>query len=140
MEDDIDVTLITDSMAAYAMKKGLIDVVVVGADRIARNGDVANKIGTYGLSILAKQHKIPFVVAAPLSTFDPALESGENIPIEERDGDEVRRIGSYQIAPEDVTVFNPAFDITPHAFISAIVSEKGVARFPTEDKLAAWLK
>ncbi|MBN1465523.1 S-methyl-5-thioribose-1-phosphate isomerase [candidate division KSB1 bacterium] len=139
-EDDIDVTLITDNTAAYAMKKGLIDVVVVGADRIARNGDVANKIGTYGLSILAKEHKIPFIVAAPLSTFDPDLASGADIPIEERDGDEVRRIGSLQIAPEEVAVYNPAFDITPHNFISAIVSEKGIARFPTEEKLSEWLK
>ncbi len=140
MDDNIDVTLITDSMAAYTMKKGMIDVVVVGADRIARNGDVANKIGTYGLSILAKEHKIPFIVAAPLSTFDADLASGEDIPIEERDADEVRKIGNMFIAPEDVPVFNPAFDVTPHTFISAIVSEKGVVRFPNAEKLTAWLK
>lgn len=140
MDDDIDVTLITDNMAAYAMKKGLIDVVVVGADRIARNGDVANKIGTYGLAILAKEHKIPFVVAAPLSTFDAALANGDEIPIEERDADEVRKIGDTYIAPEDVPVFNPAFDVTPHTLISAIVTEKGVVRFPNEEKLAEWLK
>ncbi len=140
MDDDIDVTLITDNMAAYAMKKGLIDVIVVGADRIARNGDVANKIGTYGLSILAKEHKIPFVVAAPLSTFDADLASGDDIPIEERHPDEVRKIGDTFIAPDDVPVFNPAFDVTPHTFISAIVSEKGVVRFPNEEKLADWLK
>jgi methylthioribose-1-phosphate isomerase len=140
MEDDIDVTLLTDNAAAYAMKKGLIDVVVVGADRIARNGDVANKIGTYALSILAKAHKIPFVVAAPLSTFDRDLASGDEIPIEERDADEVRRIGDTFTAPDDVPVFNPAFDVTPHTNISAIVSEKGVVRFPDEEKLADWLK
>ncbi len=140
MEDDIDVTLITDSMAAYVMKKGLVQVVVVGADRIARNGDVANKIGTYGLAILAREHKIPFIVAAPLSTFDANIRSGDDIPIEERDADEVRRIGGALIAPEDVNVFNPAFDVTPHALISAIVSERGVIRFPTEEKLKEWLK
>jgi methylthioribose-1-phosphate isomerase len=140
MEDDIDVTLITDNMAAYAMKKGLIDVVVVGADRIARNGDVANKIGTYGLSILAKEHKIPFIVAAPLSTFDADIQSGDAINIEERDADEVRRISDTLVAPEDVPVFNPAFDVTPHTLISAIVTEKGVVRFPNEEKLADWLK
>jgi len=140
MEDGIDVTLITDSMAAYVMKKGLVQVVVVGADRVARNGDVANKIGTYGLAILAKEHKIPFVVAAPLSTFDADIASGEEIPIEERDADEVRTFGGVQIAPEDVKVFNPAFDVTPHNLISAIVSERGAIRFPDEEKLAAWLK
>lgn len=140
MEDDIDVTLITDNMAAYAMKKGLIDVVVVGADRIARNGDVANKIGTYGLSILAKEHKVPFIVAAPLSTFDAEIPNGDAINIEERDADEVRRIGETLVAPEDVPVFNPAFDVTPHSLISAIVTEKGVVRFPNEEKLADWLK
>ncbi len=140
MEDDIDVTLITDSMAAYVIKKGLVQVVVVGADRIARNGDVANKIGTYGLAILAKEHKIPFVVAAPLSTFDPDTESGDDIRIEERDADEVRRIGDVLIAPEDVQVFNPAFDVTPNELISALVSERGVVRFPNEEKLKDWLK
>ena len=140
MEDGIDVTLITDSMAACVMKKGLVQVVVVGADRVARNGDVANKIGTYGLAILAKEHKIPFVVAAPMSTFDADLASGEDIPIEERDADEVRKFGGVQIAPEDVNVFNPAFDVTPHSLISALVSELGVIRFPDEEKLAEWLK
>ncbi|MBN1481500.1 S-methyl-5-thioribose-1-phosphate isomerase [candidate division KSB1 bacterium] len=140
LEDDIDVTLITDNTAAFAMKKGLIDIVVVGADRIARNGDVANKVGTYGLSILAKEHKIPFVVAAPLSTFDREIENGDEIPIEERDANEVRFFGSTQAAPEDVPVYNPAFDVTPHNFISAIVTEKGIVRFPNAEKLAALLK
>ena len=140
MEDDIEVTLITDNMAAHVMKKGMVQVVVVGADRIARNGDVANKIGTYGLAILAKEHKIPFVVAAPLSTFDPDIATGEDIPIEERDADEVRKIGDSLVAPEDVNVYNPAFDVTPHEFISAIVCERGVVRFPDEEKLSQWLK
>ena len=140
MEDDIDVTLITDSMAAYVMKKGLVQVVIVGADRIARNGDVANKIGTYGLAILAKEHKIPFIVAAPLSTFDADIASGEDIPIEERNADEVRTFGGVQIAPKDVNVLNPAFDVTPNNLISAIVSELGVIKFPNEEKLAEWLK
>ena len=140
MEDDIEVTLITDNMAAHVMKKGMVQVVVVGADRIARNGDVANKIGTYGLAILAKEHKIPFVVAAPLSTFDPNIATGEDIPIEERDADEVRKIGDSLVAPEDVNVYNPAFDVTPHEFISAIVCERGVVRFPDEEKLSQWLK
>ena len=140
MEDDIDVTLICDNMAAYCMKQGLINVVIVGADRIAANGDVANKIGTYGLAVLAKEHKIPFVVAAPLSTFDADMASGDEIPIEERDADEVRKIGDKFIAPEDVAVLNPAFDVTPHSLISAIVTEKGVIKFPNADKLAEWLK
>ena len=140
MEDEIDVTLITDSMAAHVMKKGLVQVVVVGADRVARNGDVANKIGTYGLAILAKEHKIPFVVAAPISTFDADIAAGDDIPIEERDADEVRMIGNTLIAPEDVKVYNPAFDVTPHELISALVSEQGVIKFPDEEKLKAWLK
>lgn len=140
MEDDIDVTLITDNMAAFAMKQGLIDIVIVGADRIARNGDVANKVGTYGLSILAKEHKIPFIVAAPLSTFDRDIQSGEYIPIEEREPDEVRCFGSVRVAPEDVPVYNPAFDVTPHNYISAIVTEKAVVRFPNEEKLLELLK
>lgn len=140
MDEGIDVTLITDSMAAYVMQKGLVNVVVVGADRISRNGDVANKIGTYGLAVLAKEHKIPFVVAAPLSTFDPDLANGDAIPIEERHPDEVRKIGDRFIAPEDVPVLNPAFDVTPHYLISALVSERGVIRFPDESKLKEWLK
>jgi methylthioribose-1-phosphate isomerase len=140
MDEGIDVTLITDNMAAYVMQKGIVNVVVVGADRISRNGDVANKIGTYGLAVLAKEHKIPFVVAAPLSTFDPDLATGEAIPIEERHPDEVRKFGDRFIAPEDVPVLNPAFDVTPHHLISAIVSERGVIKFPDESKLQEWLK
>lgn len=140
MDEGIDVTLITDSMAAYVMKKGLVNVVVVGADCIARNGDVANKIGTYGLAVLAKDHKIPFVVAAPLSTFDAEIADGEAIPIEERHPDEVRKIGDRWLAPEDVPVLNPAFDVTPHHLISALVSERGVIKFPDESNLREWLK
>ncbi len=140
MDEGINVTLITDNTAAYVMKRGLVDVVIVGADRIARNGDMANKIGTYGLALLAKAHRIPFVVAAPLSTFDPEAADGDSIPIEERDPDEVRKIGDRYIAPPDVPVFNPAFDVTPHTLISAIVTEKGVIKFPDESKLLEWLK
>ncbi len=140
MDEGINVTLITDNTAAYVMKRGLVDVVIVGADRIARNGDMANKIGTYGLALLAKAHRIPFVVAAPLSTFDPEAADGYSIPIEERDPDEVRKIGDRYIAPPDVPVFNPAFDVTPHTLISAIVTEKGVIKFPDESKLLEWLK
>ena len=138
MEDDIDVRLICDSMAGYVMQKGLVNCVVVGADRIAANGDVANKIGTYSLSVLAKEHKIPFIVAAPLSTFDYDLSTGLDIPIEERDADEVRGFMGKTAAPEDVKVFNPAFDITPAANISSIVTEKGVIESPNALKLQEW--
>jgi len=130
LEDEIDVTLICDNAAATVMKQGLVNAVIVGADRIARNGDVANKIGTYGLAILAKQHNIPFYVAAPLSTCDFDVESGNDIPIEERDESEVRMFGQTLVAPEDVNVYNPAFDVTPHELITAIVTEKGVVKPP----------
>ncbi len=130
MEDDIDVTLVCDSMVGYLMQKNMIDAVVVGADRITRNGDVANKIGTYSVAVLAKQHSVPFYVAAPLSTFDFDLKSGDEIPIEERQADEIRQIGPIQLAPEDVAVLNPAFDVTPASLISAIVTEKGVLKPP----------
>jgi methylthioribose-1-phosphate isomerase len=120
------VTLITDNMAGYVMKKGLVNCVIVGADRITANGDVANKIGTYSVAVLAKEHKIPFYVAAPLSSFDFSLTSGDQIPIEERSADEVTHIAGKRIAPEGVKVFNPAFDVTPHAYITAIITEKGV--------------
>ncbi|MBD3384540.1 S-methyl-5-thioribose-1-phosphate isomerase [candidate division KSB1 bacterium] len=133
MEDDIDVTLVCDSMVGYLMQKNMIDAVVVGADRIARNGDVANKIGTYSVAVLAKQHSVPFYVAAPLSTFDFDLKSGEEIPIEERHADEIRQIGSIQLAPEDVAVLNPAFDVTPASLTSAIITEKGVLKPPYPD-------
>ncbi len=128
----IDVTVICDNMAAVVMKQGKIDVIVVGADRIARNGDVANKIGTYNLAVLAKAHQIPFVVAAPTNTFDLSLSDGAAIPIEERHRDEIIRRFGVLTAPENVRVYNPAFDVTPHALVSAIVTEKGILQPPSE--------
>ena len=112
------------------MARGEVDLVVTGADRIAANGDTANKIGTYGVAVLARHHGVPFYVAAPFSTIDPALASGAQIPIEERDGDEVRRVGSQQTAPPGTPVYNPAFDVTPAELISAIITERGVFRPP----------
>jgi methylthioribose-1-phosphate isomerase len=129
-QDGVPATLIADSAAAFLMSRGEIDVVVVGADRIALNGDVANKIGTYALALAARHHAIPFYVAAPLSTFDPALASGEAIPIEERQGDEIRGFGDRQWALPEVAVRNPVFDVTPAALISAIITEKGVLSPP----------
>ena len=130
MRAGIDTTLISDNMAAHLMSKGRVDKVIVGADRIARNGDAANKIGTYNLAILAHYHRIPFYVAAPLSTIDMRIKSGRDIPIEERDPDEVRKIKNIYISPKRVKVFNPAFDVTPNKFITAIITEKGVLRKP----------
>jgi len=129
-KDDIPVTVITDNMAGHVMKSGKVDAVVVGADRIAANGDTANKIGTYMVAVLARLHGVPFYVAAPLSTLDLSLASGEEIPIEERDSMEITHIRDYQLAPEGVQVHNPAFDVTPHEFITAIITDKGVARPP----------
>jgi methylthioribose-1-phosphate isomerase len=129
-EDGIPVTLITDSMSGYLMRKGSIHLVIVGADRISANGDVANKIGTYSLAILAKAHGIPFYVAAPLSTFDLSLGTGDEIPIEERDSREVTHPFGREIAPKGVRVWNPAFDVTPHEYITAIITERGVAQEP----------
>ncbi len=108
---------------------------ILGADRITAQGDVANKIGTYSLAVLAKEHHIPFYVAAPFSTFDLTLKSGEEIPIEERNAQEVREVFGYQTAPKDVAVLNPAFDVTPHNLISAIITEKGIIDHPNEDKI-----
>ncbi|UCD84572.1 MAG: S-methyl-5-thioribose-1-phosphate isomerase [Deltaproteobacteria bacterium] len=136
----IPVILITDSMAAYFMKKGKIKLVIVGADRITRNGDVANKIGTYGVAVLARHHKIPFYVAAPVSTFDFSMTSGEKIPIEEREGREVIQIFDQQIAPDGVRVMNPAFDVTSNRYITAIITEKGIARPPYGKSLRKLLK
>lgn len=130
MKEGIPVTLITDNMAGHFMKAGKIDCAVVGSDRIAANGDVANKIGTYGVAVLAKEHGIPFYVAAPVSTVDYSLKSGEDIPIEERDPIEVTCIRDVRVAPEGVKVASPAFDVTPHRYVSAIITEKGVARDP----------
>lgn len=134
-KDQIPVTLITDNMAGHVMKQGKVDVVVVGADRIARNGDTANKIGTYMVAVLARQHDIPFYVAAPISTIDLSITSGEEIPIEERDAREVTHVGLQQLAPEGIEVHNPAFDVTPHELIAAIITDKGVARPPYDVSL-----
>lgn len=124
--DQIPVTLITDNMAAYLMQQGRVDMVIVGADRIAANGDTANKIGTYMLAVLANYHKIPFVVAAPTSTIDQELMDGSRIPIEEREPDEVRTVGQSLLTLPEVKVYNPAFDVTPYQLITAIVTENGV--------------
>lgn len=130
MQDHIPVTLITDNMVAHVMSRGEIDAVIVGADRITANGDTANKIGTYGLAVLADYHRIPFYIAAPMSTVDLGLASGGEIPIEERSHDEVRQIrGQYVTVPE-VEVFNPAFDVTPGRLISGIVTENGIVKAP----------
>lgn len=134
-EDNIPVKLITDNMAGYFMRKKEIDLIIVGADRIAANGDVANKIGTYSLAVLAKEHGIPFYVAAPISTLDLNLDSGERIPIEERSWEEVTHIGGKRFAPEEIEVAHPAFDMTPNALIHAIITEKGVIRAPFIENL-----
>lgn len=128
MEEGIPVTLITDNMAAHLMKQGKINMVITGADRIAANGDAANKIGTYGVAVLAAYHKIPFYITAPLSTFDLTISAGEDIMIEERDGDEVRAFQGVYAAPREVPVENPAFDVTPHTLITALITEKGIIR------------
>lgn len=138
-ESDIDVTVICDNMAASLMRKGLVDCVIVGADRIAMNGDVANKIGTYGLGVLAHHHRLPFYVAAPVSTIDAKTGSGEGIPIEMRHPEEVTAWFGKQIAPSGIGVYNPAFDVTPHALISAIISERGIARAPYPPVLQSWV-
>ncbi|MDD2420598.1 MAG: S-methyl-5-thioribose-1-phosphate isomerase [Heliobacteriaceae bacterium] len=135
LQDGIGVTLITDSMAAYVMKQGLVDLVIVGADRIAANGDVANKIGTYGLAVLARAHTIPFYVAAPVSTFDQATPTGAQIPIEERDADEVRGFAGTVIAPEEVPVYNPAFDVTSGDLVTAFITDQGVIKPPYRENL-----
>ena len=135
MQDDIPVTLITDSMSGHVMKKGRVQAVVVGSDRIAANGDVANKIGTYMVAVLAKRHGIPFYVAAPLSTVDLKCPTGEEIPIEERDIREVTHVKDIQLAPDDTVVSNYAFDVTPNDLVTAIITEKGVARAPYTESL-----
>lgn len=130
LRDKIPMTLITDNMAGYLMQQGKIDMVVVGADRIATNGDTANKIGTYSLAVLAAAHEIPFYVAAPTTTIDLKISSGDEIPIEERDADEVRTIMGVKIVPDEVRVYNPAFDITPSKYITGIITEKGIITPP----------
>jgi methylthioribose-1-phosphate isomerase len=122
-------------MAGHVMKSGKVDTVVVGADRIAANGDTANKIGTYMVAVLAKEHGIPFYVAAPLTTLDLSLSSGDEIPIEERDPVEITHIKEYQLAPSGIEVHNPAFDVTPNHLIAAIITDKGVARAPYVESL-----
>lgn len=134
-KDNIPVTVITDNMAGHVMKSGQVNAVVVGADRIAANGDTANKIGTYMVAVLARKHNIPFYVAAPISTFDLSLKSGEEIPIEERDRKEVTHLKEHQLAPDGVGVRNPAFDVTPNDLINAIITDKGVARAPYVNSL-----
>ena len=129
-KDNIPVTVITDNMAGHVMKSGKIDAVVVGADRIAANGDAANKIGTYMVAVLAHRHNIPFYVAAPVTTLDLSIPSGEHIPIEERDPREVTHIGDQQLGPAGIDVQNPAFDVTPNDLIAAIITDKGIARAP----------
>jgi len=133
--EGIPVTVITDNMAGYVMRKGLVNRVVVGADRIAGNGDVANKVGTYTLAVLAKTHGLPFYVAAPTSTIDLGCRTGEEIPIEQRPASEVTHICGRRVVPEGVDVLNPAFDVTPHELVSAIITERGIAREPYVETL-----
>jgi len=135
-QDGIPLTLITDNMVGHFLKTGGVGAVVTGADRIARNGDTANKIGTYGIAVLARENGVPFYVAAPLSTLDLSIASGEKIPIEERSEEEVTHLAGTRISP-DVRAAHPAFDVTPARFIAAIITERGVARFPYEESLLA---
>ncbi len=134
-KDDIPVTVITDNMAGHVMQSGRVNVVVVGADRIAGNGDTANKIGTYMVAVLARKHEIPFYVAAPITTLDLTLKSGKEIPIEQRDIKEVTHIGGRQMGPEGIQVSNPAFDVTPNDLITAIITDRGIARAPYTESL-----
>jgi methylthioribose-1-phosphate isomerase len=136
VKDGIETTVITDNMAGAIMKAGDVDLVVVGADRIAANGDTANKIGTYSVAVLAKEHGIPFYVAAPWSTIDLATRDGDAIPIEERAAREVTHVGSTRLAPEGAHVRNPSFDVTPNKYITAIITERGVYRAPFSESLA----
>ena len=140
MQDNIPVTLICDNMAGHLMSKGEIDCVIVGADRIAANGDTANKIGTYTVAVLAREHNLPFYVAAPTSTIDLDMEDGSSIPIEERDSSEVTHCGAHRIAPQGVVVRNPAFDVTPARLITAIITENGIAQSDYNTALANLVK
>jgi methylthioribose-1-phosphate isomerase len=137
VQEGIPCTLITDGMAGHLISRGEVDVVIVGADRIAANGDTANKIGTYGLAVLAKRHGVPFYVAAPLSTFDPSIADGSGIPIEERPAHEVTGYRDTRWAPEGVKVRNPAFDVTPAELITGIICEKGVVLAPSAERIQA---
>jgi len=136
-KDDISVTLITDNMAGHFLKSGEVDAVIVGADRIAANGDVANKIGTYMVAVAAHENNVPFYVAAPLTTVDLQLNSGDQIPIESRPAREVTHFRGQMVAPEGIQVANPAFDVTPHRYISAIITDAGIAREPYDMSLRA---
>ncbi len=136
-QDDIPVTLLTDNMAGHTLRSGRVHAVVVGADRIAGNGDVANKIGTYSVAVLAKENDVPFYVAAPISTLDLTLASGDEIPIEQRPPEEVTHLGGRRIAPEGTEVINPAFDVTPNRYVTAIITEKGVVRGDYTEELRA---
>src|SRR5437899_9535738 len=135
VRDGISTTVITDNMAGAIMRMGQIDLVVVGADRIAANGDTANKIGTYSVAVLAREHNIPFYVAAPLSTIDLETPDGQHIPIEERSAREVTHVGSSQVAPAGARIWNPAFDVTPHNLIAGIITERGIFRAPYTESL-----
>jgi methylthioribose-1-phosphate isomerase len=137
LRDGIDTTIITDGTSGSLFRGGRIDTVVVGADRIAANGDVANKIGTYTVAVLAREHEVPFYVAAPTSTIDLATADGAGIPIEERSSREVTHVGSSRVAPEGAGVWNPAFDVTPHRFVAGIITERGICRAPYGESLAA---
>ncbi|HHU29131.1 MAG: S-methyl-5-thioribose-1-phosphate isomerase [Bacillota bacterium] len=134
-QDNIPVTLIADNMAGYLMQQNKIDLVLVGADRIAANGDTANKIGTYSLAVLAKAHGIPFYVAAPLSTFDLSIKNGSQIVIEERPAEELTQLAGKAIAPEGIKCYNPSFDVTPAHLITAIITEKGIIKKPSEESI-----
>jgi methylthioribose-1-phosphate isomerase len=140
VKDGIDTTVITDNMAAAMMRLQQVDLVVVGADRIAANGDVANKIGTYGVAVLAKEHGIPFYVAAPISTVDLGTPDGSGIPIEERNDREVTHVGTSRLTPEGARIRNPAFDVTPSRYVTAIITERGIARAPYEESLAEMVR
>jgi methylthioribose-1-phosphate isomerase len=135
VRDGIETTVITDNMTGALMNQGKVDLVVVGADRIAANGDTANKIGTYGVAVLAREHNIPFYVAAPLSTIDLNTPDGAHIPIEERNRKEVTHVAGSQLAPDGALVWNPAFDVTPHRFIAGIITERGIFRAPYTESL-----
>ena len=135
LRDGIETTIIADNMSGALMQQGRVDLVVVGADRIAANGDTANKIGTYTVAVLAREHKIPFYVAAPLSTIDLNAPDGEHIPIEERPAREMTHVGSSRIAPAGALIWNPAFDVTPHRFIAGIITERGIVRAPYTESL-----
>ena len=134
-KDNIPVILITDSMAGYYMKKKGVEMVITGADRVAANGDSANKIGTYSLSILAREHNVPFYIAAPVSTIDVSAETGDDIPIEERLKNEITQIKDHQITPEGIDVWNPSFDVVPNKYISGIITEKGILKPPFKESI-----